>query len=446
MATSKSTFQPLHQPLRFFAYMLQGVLCLLLAAGLTGCKKEESHLITVQVLSPNTNSSHTFGQSIEVAVKAESEIGIDKILISIKNENGHLAMPSRLIDINDETSVTRTIAFDLNDERLRSGNYYITATAYDTDEENKSDFRDIRIIGAPVVVEGIFALAQNNGTLLYQLNGDGSWSEVFSSSDLFHQMEINSYDQVIHLIGDATAGVLTISLDDFSTIRQEVIPFGLGNDFFTSAVLDTTSRKLYASAADNQLYIFNEAGQRQLSYSLPRSSALTIQNGALLAYSVQNITQKRLELYTAASGFFRQSFSVADEVVAITPSLNDGQFIYAANTENNEGILRVYDSENNYLDQWQSFLQNANTGAIIAAFRVESGVIVCHADALRNYTFIGADFSQNPLNLIALSEDKIGNRLYAASTNGVYQLDQQLNTLHFFALPNTLDIDVAYNK
>lgn len=446
MTTSKRTFQPLRQPLRFFAYMLQGVVCLLFLAALTGCKKEESHLINVQVLSPSTNSVHSYGNSIEVAVKAESEIGIDKILISIKDENGLLAMPSRLIDVDEETTITRTISFELTDERLRGGDYYITATAYDTQEENKSDFRDIRIIGAPVVLQGVFALTQNNGTYLYQLNGDGSWSEVFSSSQNFHQLEINSYDQVIHLIGDANAGVLTLSLNNFSTIRQEIIPFGLGNEFFTASVLDTTTRKLYASAADNQLYVFNAAGQRQLSYLLPRSTSLSIQNGNLLAYSVQNITQKRLELYTAASGFFRQSFSTGDDVVALLPAINAGQFIYAANSTNNEGILRVYDSENNYLDQWQSFLQNANTSAISAAFRVESGVIVCHADALRHYTFNGSDFSQNPLNLIALSEDKIGNRIYAASNGGIYQLDQQLNTLNFFALPNTIDVEVAYNK
>lgn len=446
MTTSKSTFQPLHQPLRFFAYMLQGVLFFLLISGLTSCKKEESVPISVEILTPNTNSLHTYGNSIEVAVKAKSEIGIDKILVSINNENGQLAMPSRLIEINDEVSIDRSISFDLNDERLRGGNYYITATAYDTKEENKSDFRDIRIIGAPVVVKGIFALSQNGGTTVHQLNGDGTWSEVFSSSDIFHQMEINSYDQVMHLIGDANAGVLTLSLDNFSTIRQEVIPFGLGSEFFTASVLDTTNRKLYASAADNQLYVFNAAGQRQLSYSLARATSLTIQNGNLLSHSIQNITQKRLELYTASTGFFRQSLSVGDNVIAIAPSLNEGQFIYAANSTNNEGILRVYDSENNYLDQWQSFLQNANTGAISAAFRVESGIVVCHADALRYYTFIGNDFSQNPLNLIALSEDKIGNRIYAASNSGVYQLDQQLNTLNFFTLPNTLDIDVAYNK
>ncbi|MFY7971037.1 MAG: hypothetical protein ACOVOO_03800 [Flavobacteriales bacterium] len=446
MTTLKSTFQPLHQPLRFFAYMVKVAPLLGLILLFEACKKEELSLPSIQVFGPNTNSLHTYGGSIEVAVKAQSQEGIDKLIVSIKDAAGRQAMPSRLIEGNNETSMTEYLSFDLTDERLKSGNYYISATVYDSEDQSKSDFRDIRIIGAPVVVQGIYALVQSNGSAIYQLNGDGSWSEVFTTSGAYHQMEVNSYDGVIHLIGDATSGLLTLSSDNFSILHQEVIPFGLGDSFFYSSVMDTTTQKLYTSGADDQVYQFNSLGLRQLSYDVPRSTVLSIQNNALLSYSVQNLTQRRLELYSANSGFFRQSLSIADDVVQLFPAQNENQFIYVANDENGSGVLRIYDVENNYLDQWEIFLQNPNTSPISSAYRTAYGVVVCHSDQVRYYTFNGSDYTQSPMDILSLAEDKIGGRIYAASALGVYQLDQQLNTLNFFDLPNTVDIDVVYNK
>jgi len=446
MTTFKSTFQPTHQPSRFIAYMLRWVMSLMLLFLFHSCKKEEVSLLSVQITSPNSNSLHQYGNSIEVAVKVDSEIGIDKIIVAIKDEAGRLALPQRLININNERTTTEFVSFDLSDERLRGGNYYISATAYDTEEQSKSDFRDIRIIGAPVEVEGIFAMVEANGTAIFRLNSDGSWTQVFSTSDHFHRMEVNSYDQVIHLIGDATSGILTLSATNFNVIRQEVIPFGLGSDFFLSSVMDTTNQKLYVSGADHQVYQFNAQGQRLLSYNVPASSLLSIYNNKLLAYSVQNLTQRRLELYDASTGFFRQSLSIADDVIQLEPAINTNQFIYVANNENGEGVLRVFDIADNYLDQWQGFLQNANNSGITAAYRTRDGLMVNHVDELHYYTFNGTDFTRNPIDIVGLSEDKIDGIIYAADLGGVYQLDSQLNTLNFFNLAGTVDVDVIYNK
>jgi len=148
---------------RYTNLKLQGLLWSgLLILSLIGCKKESSELPPPKV-NFNTEANELSLQipdSVEITVSASDAAGLKRLSLSLVDAGFQRVGEVQEVALNGEINHTQTFNFGITSEQLRSGDYYLLATASNGSSEGRK-FLKILLNEAPLRLQGILVLSAN---------------------------------------------------------------------------------------------------------------------------------------------------------------------------------------------------------------------------------------------------------------------------------------------
>jgi hypothetical protein len=417
----------------------------------SSCKKEDTEPPSVQINSPTENSVYEFNDFVSVAVRASDNKQVESVTVSVRNTAGAVVLRSELKSFSGKKTVEEDFFLHYDNIHLEEGTYYIYAEA-DDGENVSTTFQSIRLTPVPKVLQSIQVLvSDNNQSSLNTYSINGQALQEFPLTDNCFRFHINSYDQKIYTIGSAQTGIRTYGAENVNLERTVQIPFDLGSQLFVHSTWDSASRELFVTSNNPATYRIQNSGALGQELPTGRSLHAGVHSDYVVTYSIQNLTQRRLETYRKNTGFFIQSLSVPDSVVFLAAADENDRFIYLANRPfepaNSSGVLKVYDVEQLYLDEWTPLFLNAPETRILRAVRTSTGVAVAHVDKLRLYRFNGTRAEGTVYSPVDMHYDAVNQLLLLLESDRLVLLNaENLEEVGQIALSGALDVDVLYNK
>lgn len=190
---------------RYTNLNLQGLLWSgLLILSLLGCKKESAEL-PPPVVSFGTAANELALQipdTVSVQLSASDAIGLKTLSLSLVDAAFQRVGPVQEVQLNGELNHSQQFQFAITSEQLRSGDYYLLATASNGQSEGRK-FLKILLNEAPLRLQGILVLSANgNQTDVTVFKTDMSYQKTswpgtyaggaaFSAAGSFVGFEIN---------------------------------------------------------------------------------------------------------------------------------------------------------------------------------------------------------------------------------------------------------------
>lgn len=415
------------------------------------CKKGDEEPPQVQINSPTENSVYQFDDFITVEVSGSDNRSVESVSVSIRNEAGLQVLRSQIKTFSNQTSFSESFFLSYDNLHLDDGEYFIYAEVYDGDLVSTA-FRSIRLTPVPKVLQSIHVLvSDNNQRRIETFALNGSPLLTYSLSGAFDRFHINSYDQKIYAIGSSLDGIHTYSAGDYSLEQTIDIPFDLGPQLFVHSAWDSARRELFVTSNNPFIYRINALGMEGQHFASPRSLHVGVQSDYVVSFSIQNLTQRRLETYRKSTGFFIQSLSIPDSVVFLAPANTANRMVYLANKpfedDNTRGVLKVFDIEAHYLDEWTPLFLNASTTKILDAELTGDGVAVAQIDGLRVYRFDGSRVEGGSYTPVDMHYESISDILLVLESNRLVLLRaSDLSELSSIAISGGLAVQTLYNK
>ncbi len=236
---------------RFTNLNLQGLLWSgLLILFLLGCKKEASQLPPPKV-SFATEANELALQipdTVRIQLLAEDAAGLRRLSLSLVDANFQRVGPVQDVQLNGELNHSQQFQFAITSEQLRSGDYYLLATASNGQSEGRK-FLKILLNEAPLRLNGIIVLSERaNQTDVTIFKSDLSyqqlsWPGTYAGGAAF------SATQSLVAFEAARPQVRVLSAPNFNQLAG-----------FTPALPNTTTRSVTAYRSD-LIYAAFENGQ-----------------------------------------------------------------------------------------------------------------------------------------------------------------------------------------
>jgi len=225
------------------------------------CKKkdEKDEIVPViNISNPLANSYYLFNDTIKIRLSASDENELSKIEVNIIDQNGSSVLNSFSQSFLGIKSKELELQIIVNDIHLNSGNYFISAEAFDGTNLTTVKI-PIYIEGTPNKLTHFFAhIYQNNSHLL--LKYDTTFNlirEVYRKNTDF-SFSLNSWYQHVYITDNIS--VKCIEITTMQPIWQNQIN-GINNSFCVS-----DENSVYVSLANGNCAEFSHQGTLRRSY------------------------------------------------------------------------------------------------------------------------------------------------------------------------------------
>lgn len=134
----------------------------LLILSLIGCKKEDRELPppVVSFVTAANELSLQIPDSVTIAVAASDASGLKLLSLTLVDASFQRVGAVKEVQLNGELNYSHSFTFAITSEQLRSGDYYLLATAFNGSSEGRK-FIKILLNEAPLRLQGILVLSQN---------------------------------------------------------------------------------------------------------------------------------------------------------------------------------------------------------------------------------------------------------------------------------------------
>jgi len=134
----------------------------LLILSLIGCKKEDSALPppAVSFVTQANELSLQIPDSVSIAVAASDAAGLKLLSLTLVDASFQRIGTVQEVQLNGELNYSHSFVFAITSEQLRSGDYYLLATASNGSAEGRK-FIKILLNEAPLRLQGILVLSKN---------------------------------------------------------------------------------------------------------------------------------------------------------------------------------------------------------------------------------------------------------------------------------------------
>lgn len=250
------------------------------------CKKKvekDDIFPVINLINPIANSYYQFNDTIKISLTASDEIELSKIEVNVIDQNGSSVLNSFSQNYSAIKSKELELQIVVNDIHLNSGNYNISAVAFDG--------TNLTIVNVPIYIEGVpnrltnffVKIYQNNNFLL--LKHDSTFNfirEVYRKNTDF-SFSLNSRYQHVYITDNTS--VKCIETEAMQTLWQNQIN-GVNNSFCVS-----DENSVYVSLANGNCAEFSHQGTFRRSYLTNESDYLINQLfivGKFLVLNLQN--------------------------------------------------------------------------------------------------------------------------------------------------------------
>jgi hypothetical protein len=125
--------------------------------------------------------------------------------------------------------------------------------------------------------------------------------------------------------------------------------------------------------------------------------------------------------------------------------------VYLANKpfedDNTRGVLKVFDIEAHYLDEWTPLFLNASATKILDAVLTDDGVAVAQLDRLRVYRFDGSRVEGSTYTPVDMYYESISDLLLVLESNRLVLLrSSDLSEVGSIAITGGIAVQALYNK
>ncbi len=243
------------------------------------CKKQDENPPAVSIVSLNSSTNLSFGDTIWVEVdgSANDDFGLQSITVRILDAQQKTWLKSDARQLSGAASTHSTFAFVVDDRYLPSGSYYVKAYLNDGTHES-SDFVTYTLNGLSKQLTGILALNNNGfaGAILDTLSSNGGSGAMASFFGSREQVLFEPYSQQFWTSGES-ASRYQWSAGNGMLLSDQVIPTAITSDFFTDAAVDPLHQGIWTTCADGRVRRFHPQGTigADFTAAAPTQLALT---------------------------------------------------------------------------------------------------------------------------------------------------------------------------
>jgi hypothetical protein len=421
-------------------------LLLILPVFIFSCKKdkdEEAPVITIS--SPAAGFQATVYDTLHVVIHCTDNVQLQTL--QVKLETTDLAPVLGTVTVNmNGTSYDAVFDYVINNSRIYSGNYYLTADAYDGTNTGHA-YSSIYVTGIPKQLKGFFAATIPVPGTLTIYKSDTSWiPTVFDSyaSD-FTDMAVSDYWQQVYVDGKYTGPLKATSIDG-STAGFSIPSIAGSNPYW--GPMSVLKNRLWVSYAGlNQFKSIDQLGSSNYTGHLFQNMV----PGIILQNDDKIMVEQRSLTNTISMGVFSlQGFGLHETSFPFDPLAfyaKDASEIYVVGNNGTQGILSVFDEQ--AVAFWSPITLPSAT--VTSSAQVDSNTLLIGMNNGNIYKF-----TYNPVGLIPIASginptqlrfDAVNQEVYSVEGSNVkvYNLNP-FSLVRVVPFPTAIsDLELWYN-
>ncbi len=409
------------------------------------CKEESETIPIVNIMKPFDGQEFNVLDTIVVSGTANDDKGINKISISLTDNNLVNLLPPVTINVNNKEKVVFNELYPVDDIQLSSGYYYIVITAKDNFATARK-YRSIRLREVPLELEKIIAVTQPN-----EKNTEiNEFDLLLNKKKLLHincpcfLSDISSkYHQLYFISDNDPEHLYCYNMNDLS-IEWESEP-GIPFPYYSALY---TNELVYAGTENGTLYGYNQSGT--VRYSIVAKEDTIPENIVLCGNYI--VTDNRLTLgqehyiviYHCNTGAYMKRKLIDFDIVYFIPINNNCLFVLG-NKHNGIVAGKYYLSEN-YFEHLSQ-----NTGKAIDVDSVSKDeLVVATNNGIYSYQTNNGNFNQLPISYFPkyIEYDEIYNILVCGNENTlkIYSYSNNSKLADVYLNAQLKNIHLLYNK
>ena len=340
----------------FFVFLLAGVLVL-------SCKKKANNEATITFLHPSSGDIFMPGDTIHMEVIVKDDNKLASLTIKLLNAAYTPVDHQESIPMN-ATTYQFTFAYVIENNYLESGNYFLTISTTDGDNDI-NEYLPIVINGIPKTVKAVYALTQQDSANvnLNQIDSTGQLLFQFSIQGDYSGSVINSRYNQLNIAGNYSGAYNQFDLPSYSNVFSEPAYNGTSPSF---QGLTFAHALTFLSYYDGRIKAFDQEGHTQFNAAQPvyyRPAALCVNDKYVFVeayYPGPGVT--RIVVLNYPSGTAKQEYTLDIDIVSML-SRDDNDVIVFGN-DGVDGKIYLYHVTSNNTNDFHTLYSNTVYSAI----------------------------------------------------------------------------------
>ncbi len=272
--------------------------CLMAAALVSmlapGCRKDkDSTPPSVRILAPGAGFQVSIPDTFTVGVAVSDDRSVESITVFVADADGVPIAPVVVMSLGS-ASAELDVDLAVTDERIASGQYFITVRASDGVHDARA-FQAITVHAAPLRVRSTFLIPPGSGAppfTISRIDSTGGVS-VFAAVQQLGQAVIGLDHLFVSGTSSAPLNRVRISTGSVESIMANP---GSWSAYFTCLARDPDDGRIYACGADGAVKGFTTDGATTLSAVLPagyHGEAMAVVGNSVVCAAVEPVSQQR---------------------------------------------------------------------------------------------------------------------------------------------------------